>query len=284
VLASAAGAAPGLAVQLSFSQGAPQQGGQAAPVAVGRVPEDGSFAEAAIVLEEAADMDVASAPPDMSPVLVPVATEAAAVPVRERPVAADAEVAEASALGASEEGGVETRSIPPSGSLVPARRSSEGRRQLLRFRTHEASDPFFVLDDEREEQSWDELRECAEATVGSLRSSLEVFCRDFPKILQIMVSGIPFFVTKASFVMPRFLPSGSDGSERRQVVVHPSRGRHLGLTVIPEDLARRGYCAPLSAGRRSGGPSVALRRSESRGGSGTRRGATTAVGVRPGRQ
>jgi hypothetical protein len=28
--------------------------------------------------------------------------------------------------------------------------------------------------------------------VGSLRSSLEVFCRDVPKILQVMVSGIPF--------------------------------------------------------------------------------------------
>ena len=63
---------------------------------------------------------------------------------------------------------------------------------MLRFRTREASDPFFVLDDEREEQSWDELPECAEATVGSLRSSLEVFCRDVPKILQVMISGIPF--------------------------------------------------------------------------------------------
>jgi hypothetical protein len=87
---------------------------------------------------------------------------------------------------------METRPVPPSGSLVPVRRSSEGRRQLLRFRTREASDPFFVLDDEREEQSWVELRECAEATVGSLRSSLEVFCRDVPKILQVMISGIPF--------------------------------------------------------------------------------------------
>jgi hypothetical protein len=186
---------------------------------------------------------------------------------------------------------VETRSIPPSDGLVAVRRSSEGRRQLLRFRTHGALDPFFVLDDEREEQSWDELRQCAEATVGSLRSSLEVFCRDVPKILQVTVSGIPFFVTKASFVTPRFLPSGSDGSERRQVVVHPPRGRRLGLAAIPEDLARRGYCAPLSAGRRGGGPSVALHRSESRGGSGTRgggrgarRSATTAVGVRPDRQ
>ena len=198
---------------------------------------------------------------------------------------------EAPALGASEEGGVETRFVPPSGSLVPARRSSEGRRQLLRFRTREASDPFFVLDDEREEQSWDELRVCAEAMVGSLRSSLEVFCRDVPKILQVMISGIPFFMIEASFVTPRFLPSGSDRSERRQVIVHPPRGRCLGFAAIPEDLACQGYRAPLPAGRRGGGPSVALRRSESRGGSGTRRGgsgtrggAMMAAGVRPGRQ
>jgi hypothetical protein len=98
-------------------------------------------------------------------------------------------------------------------------------------------------------------------------------------------------VTRASLVTPRFLPSGSDGSKRCQVVVHPPRGRYLGLAAIPEDLACRGYCAPLPAGRRSGGPSVALRRSESRGGSGprrggsgTRRGAVMAVGVRPGRR
>ena len=173
---------------------------------------------------------------------------------------------------------METRSVPPSGSLVPARRSSERRRQLLRFRTREASDPFFVLDDEREEQSWDELRKCAEATVGLLLSSLEVFCRDVPKILQVMVSGIPFFVTKASFVTLRFLPSGSDGSKRRQVVIHPPRGRYLGLAAIPEDLACQGYRAPLLAGRRGGGPSVALCRSGSRGSSGTRRGAA-AVGA-----
>jgi hypothetical protein len=167
-------------------------GALAAPAVVERVPEAGSSAEAAIVLEEAAGADVAPGPPDMPPVPAPTAAEAAAIPVGERPVAADAEMAEASALDASEEGGVETRSAPPSGSLVAARRSSEGRRKLLRFRTRGASDPFFVLDDEREEQSWDELRECAEATVGSLRSSLEVFCRDIPKILQVMVSGISF--------------------------------------------------------------------------------------------
>jgi hypothetical protein len=133
-LASTASAAPGLAVQLTFSQGAPQWGAQAAPVAVERVPEAGSSAEAAIVLEEAVGADVASGPPDMPPMLAPAAAEAAVVPVGERPVAADVEMAEASALGASEEGGVETRSVPPSGSLVPAWRSSGGRRQLLWFR------------------------------------------------------------------------------------------------------------------------------------------------------
>jgi hypothetical protein len=190
--ASAASVAPSLAVQLAFSQGAPQREALAAPTVVERVPEAGSSPEATIVLEEAASADVAPGPPDMPPVPAPTAAEAAAVPVGERPVATDAEMAEASALGASEEGGVEARSVPPSGGLVAARRSSEERPQLLRFWTRGASDPFFVLDDEREEQSWDELRKCVEATVGSLQSSLKVFCRDIPKILQVMVSGVPF--------------------------------------------------------------------------------------------
>jgi hypothetical protein len=150
---------------------------------VERVPEAAASAGAAIVIGVAADADVAPGPPDVPALPAPVATEVAAVPVGERPAAADIKTAEASALGASEEGGVEARSVPPGGSLVAVRRSSEGRRQLLRFRTREASDPGFVLDDEREDKSWDELRECAEATVGSLRSSLEVFCRDVPKIL-----------------------------------------------------------------------------------------------------
>ena len=83
-------------------------GALAAPAVVERVPEAVSSVEAAIVLEEAAGADMASGPPDMLPVPAPTAAEAAAVLVGERPVAADAEMAEASALGASEEGGVET--------------------------------------------------------------------------------------------------------------------------------------------------------------------------------
>jgi hypothetical protein len=79
-------------------------------------------------LGEAAGAAVASGPPDMPPVLAPAAVEVVAVPAVERPVAANAAMAEASLLDVSEEGGVEPRPIPPSGSLVPARRSSEGRR------------------------------------------------------------------------------------------------------------------------------------------------------------
>jgi hypothetical protein len=85
--------------------------------------------------------------------LAPAATEVVAVPVGERPVVAVVATADASAPSASEEVGVEARSVQPGGSLIAARRSPGARRQLLRFRTREASDPVFVLDDEQEDQS-----------------------------------------------------------------------------------------------------------------------------------
>jgi hypothetical protein len=95
---------------------------------VGRAPEADSSIEASVALGEAAGAAVASGPPDMLPALAPAAAEAVAVLAVEPPVAADAEMAEASLLGASEEGGAGRRPVPSSGSLVPARRSSEGRR------------------------------------------------------------------------------------------------------------------------------------------------------------
>jgi hypothetical protein len=174
---------------------------------VEQVPEAGSSVKAAIVIGEAADAGVVPSPPVVPAMPAPAATEVAAVPVGERPVAADVETADASAPGASEEVGGEARSVPPGGSLIAVRRSPEVRRQLFRFRTCEASDPVFVLDDEREDQSWDELRECAEATVGSLRSSLEVFCRDVPRILQVTVSGIPFLFCDRGVLRDASFPS-----------------------------------------------------------------------------
>jgi hypothetical protein len=95
---------------------------------VERVPEAGSSVEATVALGEAAGADVASGPPNMPPALAPAAAEVVVVLAVERPVAADAEMAEASLLGASEEGGVEPRPVPPSDGLVPTRRSSEGQR------------------------------------------------------------------------------------------------------------------------------------------------------------
>jgi hypothetical protein len=85
---------------------------------------------------------------------------------------------------ALEEGGAEPRPILGSGDLIPVRRDPNERRgQALRFWTRSASKPLFVLDDEREEQSRDELHEYAEAAMGSLRSTMEIFSRDIPRIL-----------------------------------------------------------------------------------------------------
>jgi hypothetical protein len=95
---------------------------------VGRAPEADSSVEAAVVPRETASAAAASSPPDVLPALAPASAEVVAVLAVEPPVAADAEMAEASLLGASEEGGAEPRPVLGSGNLVPARRSPDGRR------------------------------------------------------------------------------------------------------------------------------------------------------------
>jgi hypothetical protein len=183
---------------------------------VGRVPEADPSVEASVVPREATGAVAASSPPGGLPVLAPASAEAAAVLAVEPPVAADVEMAEAPPLevgdrepaplaeevsdvpaaggaGALEEGGAELRPVLGSGDLILARRGPNERRgERLRFWTRGASEPLLVLDNEREEQTWDELCECAEATVGSLRSTLEALSRDVPRILQVRISGIPF--------------------------------------------------------------------------------------------
>jgi hypothetical protein len=93
---------------------------------VGRAPEVDSSVEAAVVTREAAGAAAASSPPDVLP--APTSAEVVAVLAVEPPVAADAKMVEASLLGASEEGGTESRPVLGSGNLVPARRSPGGRR------------------------------------------------------------------------------------------------------------------------------------------------------------
>jgi hypothetical protein len=106
-----------------------------------------------------------------------------------------------------EEGGAEPRPVLGSGDLVLARSGPNERRgQALRFWTLGASKPLFVLDGEWEEQSWDELRECVEATMGSLRSTMEVLSRDVPRILQVRISGVPFTWSRHSSWRPASLP------------------------------------------------------------------------------
>jgi hypothetical protein len=207
VPASAADAAPGLAGRLASTQGAPKQGAQVAQVAVGRAPEADPSVEAAVVPREIAGAALALSPPDVLSALALAPAEAVAVLDVEPPVAADAEMAEAPLLEADDrkptplseevlnaptaggadalgEGGAEPRPALGSGDLVLARRGpNEQRGRPLRFWARGASKPLFILDDEREEQSRDELRECAEATMGSLQSTLEVLSRDVPRIL-----------------------------------------------------------------------------------------------------
>jgi hypothetical protein len=113
-----------------------------------------------------------------------------------KPSTPSAMVPDASTAGgpdALEEGRAEPRPVLGSSDLIPARRDlNEWCGQALRSWTRGASKPLFVLDDEREEQSWDELREYAEAAMGSLRSTMEILSRDVPRVLQVRILGIPF--------------------------------------------------------------------------------------------
>ena len=78
---------------------------------MGRAPEADSLVEAAVMPREAAGAAAASSLPDALPALAPASAEAVAVLPVEPPVAADAEMAEASLLDASEEGGAEPRPV-----------------------------------------------------------------------------------------------------------------------------------------------------------------------------
>ena len=112
-----------------------------------------------------------------------------------RPSTSTTMVPEASTAGgpdALEDGHAEPRPVLGSSNLIPARRNpNEWCGQALRFWSRGASEPLFVLNDEREEQSQDELREYAVAAMGSLRSTMEILSRDVPRVLQVRISGIP---------------------------------------------------------------------------------------------
>jgi hypothetical protein len=183
---------------------------------VGQAPQADPSAEAAVVSGETPGAAAAFTPSDVLPTPAPASAEAVAVLPVEPSLAVDAEMAEAllpeagdrkpapvveevpdapTAGGADalEEGGAEPRPVLGSGDLILALHGpNEQRGEALQFCTHGASKLLFVLDDEQEEQSRDELRECAEAAMGSLRSTMEVLARTVPRILQVRISCIPF--------------------------------------------------------------------------------------------
>jgi hypothetical protein len=85
---------------------------------------------------------------------------------------------------------VTPRPVSGGGVLIPAQRNpNEWCGQAFRFWSRGASKPLLVLNDEREEQSRDELHEYAEAAMGSLRSTMEILSRDVPRVLQVRFSG-----------------------------------------------------------------------------------------------
>jgi hypothetical protein len=88
------------------------------------------------------------------------------------------------------EGRAKPQPVLGGGVLIPVQRNpNEWRGQAFRFWSRGALDPLLVLDDEREEQSRDELREYAEAVMGSLRSTMEILSRDVPRVLQVRFLG-----------------------------------------------------------------------------------------------
>jgi hypothetical protein len=110
-----------------------------------------------------------------------------------RPSTSTAMVPEASTAGGPDalgEGRAEPRPVLGSSVLIPKRRNpNEWCGPAFRFWSCGASEPLF-LNDEREEQSWDELPEYAEAAMGSLRSTIEILSRDVPRVLQVRILGI----------------------------------------------------------------------------------------------
>jgi hypothetical protein len=106
-----------------------------------------------------------------------------------RPSTSTAMVFDASTAGGPDalvEGHAEPRPILGSSGLIPAQcNPNEWRGQPLRFWSRGASELLLFLNDEREEQSWNELCEHAEAAMRSLWSTMEVLSRDVPRVFQV---------------------------------------------------------------------------------------------------
>jgi hypothetical protein len=86
------------------------------------------------------------------------------------------------------EGRAEPRTVLGSSGLIPAQRNpNEWRGQPFWFWSRGALELLLFLNDDREEQSRNELREHAEAAMRSFRLTMEVLSRDVPRVCQVRI-------------------------------------------------------------------------------------------------
>jgi hypothetical protein len=108
-----------------------------------------------------------------------------------RPSTSTAMVFDASTAGGPDalvEGHAEPWPILGSSGLIPTHRNpNKWRGQPFRFWSRGASELLLFLNDDREEQSRNELREHAEAAMRSLRLTMEILSRDVPMVCQVRI-------------------------------------------------------------------------------------------------
>jgi hypothetical protein len=204
----------GQASQADPSIGAAIAPGETADAAVAPSPPDllsapaltlvGAVADSPLELPVASDVGMVEVPPlVVVPDLPVLGHEERAATVAEvgdrrpttlvegRPSISTAMVFDASTAGGPDalvEGHAEPRPVLGSSGLIPAQRNpNEWRGQPLRFWSHGTSELLLFLNDEREEQSRNELREHAEAAMRSLRLTMEVLYKDVPRVFQVRI-------------------------------------------------------------------------------------------------
>jgi hypothetical protein len=108
-----------------------------------------------------------------------------------RPGTSTALVFDASTAGGPDalvEGRAEPRPVLGSSGLIPAQHNpNEWSGQPFRFWSRGASEVLLFLNDDREEQSRNELHEHAEAAMRSLQLIMEVLSRDVPRVCQVRI-------------------------------------------------------------------------------------------------
>jgi hypothetical protein len=108
-----------------------------------------------------------------------------------RPSMSTAMVFDASTAGGPDalvEGHAEPWPVLGSSGLIPAQRNpNEWRGQPFRFWSRGASELLLFLNDDREEQSRNELHEHAEAAMRSLQLTMEVISKDVPRVCQVRI-------------------------------------------------------------------------------------------------